>query len=293
MKIKNSLVFILFFAVSCSTEVKFDFDEIAPQIVVNSIMQPNQFLRVCISKTANSLDWAPELIDNAVVELWDNDNFIETLTIDSVGFYSTKNYKPIPLVQYTLKVYVEGFDVVTAIDYIPEKQNFEILNFEESSFSNEISDNFYLLSFSFIHNNSKNKYFQLYFPIEHFFISKLKSYNLYFFSNDLLLKEYNNIFYTNFNTDSIVIINLFLKNNANVSGPINDIKNLMVLNSISENYYNYLKSQKIYNNIVGTDDGVMNDYSLFSNIENGIGIFAGCNPNIDTLIWNSEIVVNK
>lgn len=293
MKFRNSLIFILFFVISCRTEVKFDFDKIEPQLVVNSIMQPNQFLRVCLSKSANSLDWVPELIDNAVVELWNNDNFIETLTIDSVGFYSTKNYKTMQLIEYTLKIYVEGFDVVTATDYIPEKQYFEILNFEESSFSNEVSEDFYLLSFSFNNNNSKDKYFQLYFPIKYFSYFKFINSNLYFFSNDLLLKEYNDIFYTNSNTDSIITINLFLNENEYMSGPFNDIKNFMVMNSISENYYNYLKSQKIYNNLVGTDDGMMNDYTLFSNIENGIGIFAGCNPNIDTLIWNSEIVVNK
>ena len=93
-------------------------------------------------------------------------------------------------------------------------------------------------------------------------------------------------------SDTSAIISLFLNENSFSSENYPDLKNFAVLNSISENYYKYLKSHIIYNETVFGDDGIMNDYTLFSNIENGIGIFAGCNPYTDTLIWNGQIITN-
>lgn len=294
---KKVCFFIFLLFISCQSVVKFNPKEIKKQIVVNSIMYPNRYLTVFLSKTANILDSSPELIENATVELWSNGNFIEKLTMDSAGYYSTKVYKTVPLTLYTLKIYVKGFDEVSATDYIPAKQEFVVTKFEKSSFSTDYSDNFYDLTIKLKNTNSDIHYFQLFSPYLQTlpYLSDTSTENADILSNDtLLLNSYkyeNSYIFKISDILNPIQISLYV-NVIMMDMPEENYCSLIVLNAISENFYKYLKSYAIWQQNYQAQDGMMDDYYLYSNIENGLGIFAGCNLSIDTLIWNNETVVN-
>ncbi len=297
---KTLYFFIIILFISCRSIVKFNPEEIEKQIVVNSIMYPDRYLTVFLSKTANVLEITPELIENATVELWSNDNFIEKLTMDSAGYYSTKVYKTLPLTEYTLKINVEGFEEISATDYIPAIQEFVVTKFEESSFSTDYSDDFYDLTIKLINTNLEGLYFQLFSPYSLIRTSYFDTLavNADIYSNDtLLLNSYYSwgdyIFKTSYTLNNPLQITLQINTHFILDPYVfKNYCSLIVLNSISENFYKYLKSYAIWQENYYPDDGMMNDYYLYSNIENGLGIFAGCNLSIDTLIWNNEIVVN-
>jgi hypothetical protein len=294
------LIIVLFTLISCTKEVKFTPRDLEPKIVVNSIMYPNQFLNVSVSKTANILELEPQKIDNALVELWLDTELLETLTMDSIGFYSTKNFKTIENINYTLRVKVPEFEEIKATDYIPKKISFYINRFEPSNYPEEYGKKKYILDFTVNFEKNKDAFFEFFSPYEFFFDEQDGSA----FSG----KKYENL--SNFLTSNVFILNSYntswnfiFSNKQQLKDSINfDIilykeeeyvvdttyKQLIVLKSLSENLYNYQKSLIIfYQNSM--EEGINYSTPLYSNIENGIGIFAGCNLNIDTLIWNGVI----
>jgi len=64
----------------------------------------------------------------------------------------------------------------------------------------------------------------------------------------------------------------------------NETKILIDLYSISEEYYNYLKSKSLYEE---SDPAFSEPVQIFSNIENGLGIFAGASISSDSVIVTS------
>jgi len=299
MKLKFLYILLFIIYVSCTKEVKFTQKELEPEIVVNSIMYPNQFLKVSLQKTANILDLKPEKVDNAIVELWNETSLLEKLTLDSVGFYSTKIYKTQENINYTLKIKVPDFDEITATDYIPEKIEFEVTRFEPSNYPVENGNKKFLLDFTVFFSSTNNEFFQFLSPFSYFYKEeysysskkKRESISNFISSNLLILNSYCDCcrFIFNDNQQLAESVNFDMFIFKNVEYP-NDTtyNNLIVINSLSENLYNYKKSLMIYYQnrmLESVNDGV----PLFSNIKNGIGIFAGCNLSIDTLIWNGVI----
>ncbi len=293
------LIIVLLSLSSCYKVVDFKPSEIEQQIVVNGVMLPDHYLTVSVRKTARFLDAAPEDVENARVELWAGTEMVEIMTHDSSAYYSTKMHKTQIGIIYTLKVYVAGYDIVTGQDCIPEPQGFEIITFEESSYSTEISEDYYLLSFKVNHSENHNKYYRFYAPnsSSYYGTTNVTHENTRFTSDDafVLNSHYLSdffIFPDSSIQDSFQTIHLYIESNWFINQiPENtDIKCLAVFESISENYYDYLESLILYSTNYSSNDPSSTFEGLNTNIENGLGIFAGCNPSTDTLIWSGQIV---
>lgn len=294
MQIKITLFLLTIIIFSCNTLVDYKQEDFEQQIVVNAVMLPNKYLNVSLSKTANVLDNI-EFVKKAKVELWANNELLEILTKDSTGYYSTKNYKTTSGIEYLLKISIDGFKQITATDIIPEQQNFDILVFEQSNYSDDYIENYDYLQLIINNDNFSDKYFMLNTPIKK---SSSRNYSFlnfstyhYITSSDYLLRAsyyyYLSYIINGEDFNSNQNINLYTKNIHISSLDSATINKLVVLTSLSENYYHFLVSKSIYNNN-HYSEFEMNDYTIFSNIENGLGVFVGCNPYVDTLIWENQ-----
>ena len=90
-------ILLTVFIVSCETEIKFNGDETAPSMVINSILNPDSAVKVHITKSKFFLDIDGPFdpITNATVQLYANDKLIEALNSTGNGYY-TGTYKPFP-----------------------------------------------------------------------------------------------------------------------------------------------------------------------------------------------------
>jgi len=90
-------ILLTVFIVSCETEIKFNGDETAPSMVINSILNPDSAVKVHITKSKFFLDIDGPFdpITNATVQLYANDKLIETLNSTGNGYYAG-TYKPLP-----------------------------------------------------------------------------------------------------------------------------------------------------------------------------------------------------
>lgn len=305
---KNLYLLILFFVVSfnlsCIKEVDFDFKQLDKQVVVNCLFCPDSLFEIHLSYTANTLDTCSEIIENAKIELWSGNNKIDDfIYIDNGDYLSTQ----IALVKmpYTVKIIVPQYDTIYATDTIPSTADYTFLNnnlyckeIEGSSFS----------SFDFnIINGLETDYYEMYLPYRRSIDSTIRASLSLFLSQSNVFASETNDKWGDFYYKVIFSDVLFQNESQNFSIDYETQKvyvrrkefyetidtTLIVvfqLNKISEAYFNYRESIN-QASIINSQPDIYNtnqDYYIYSNVVNGLGIFAGFNPIYDTLIYEGE-----
>lgn len=291
-------IFLLFLISACTKEVNLNDIDVEQYIVVNSLFTSNEYLTVNICKTGANLS-NPEItaITDARVILWNNNEIIEELTHDSVGYYSTKTHKLEEAKEYTITVDVEGFKQVKATDMIPEKVPVLGHNVE---LNNYIVDYQTFSTLEYIFNDPAN--------IENFYIFNINVRELS--NNDtniystVIRSDDDFIFYDENNVPSFGLDSYFylLFDDKNISSQTTKITvnyfeinqtlstKILKFHNVSKNMYLYYKSANILGVI--TDEPIFNQtnyyFNLYSNVQNGIGIFAGYNTSVDTFLLNGE-----
>jgi len=305
MKKINLIIFLLLFIfVACTKEVNLNDIDVEQYIVVNSLFTSNEYLTVNICKTGLNLA-NPQItpVTDAGVVLWSNNEEIEKLTHDSAGYYSTKFYKLQEDKEYTITVDVDGFKQVKATSIIPEKvpilgHNVEIHNkiiegnyFStlEFTFKDPVNQkNYYIININIVEHDS-TVYDEIIRSDDNFFISydennhpSLGLDNSYFY---LIFDDVN----LNSNTTKATI-NYFTNNNIYWNNEDTLATKILKFHNVSKDMYLYYKSANILEVI--RNEPIFNQtnyyFNLYSNIQNGIGIFAGYNTTIDTFLLNGE-----
>jgi hypothetical protein len=309
------IIFLILLFTSCIKKADFDFGKNTKFVVVNGFFTIDKPIKVKITLSANALDSSVSYIDNAIVELWSKNEFIENLEYKGNSFYQTKNYLPEVEKEYTLKVKVEGFDEITATDYIPSETFFEISNNKGYTFIDERGYDVFTFYLSFNDEPNKNNFYEIFMPFQYFDPIFNDTTSGYYSLNTVNVIVKNENYFSSFSGDYYEIVSFSDRlitsgtANLNINYPYDTI-NLIQVNvgeyleikdtttkilftfcNISENSYKYKKSLKEiqeFNSNVSID-GQGDDYYLYSNVENGQGIFAGYNYQTDTLIYKGEI----
>jgi len=94
---KNIIISFAFLGlIACNTEIEFKGDITSSMLVINSFITPDSVIKVHVSKSKFFLkdDSQLDVVDNATVNLWVNNNQKETLIKQGNGYYIS-NYKPV------------------------------------------------------------------------------------------------------------------------------------------------------------------------------------------------------
>ena len=282
-----SILVVLFFMVSCSTKVEIEWEDESQKYVLNCLLTPDEPVKLYAFTTTPILDDTTFFADGLDVEIYKN----ETLAWSGSG--TGKGEYPIPV-------------------YAEEGAIFKIIVTDNNGFAISAGDS---IPFH-VYISNANYLFPVY---EDIYGSKFGKVSLSF-QDDAKVKNYYEIVILNkdssinqtFNITSR-IITLDSERDPNFPGTIlftdelfqgqqldlNIFVNsydapIIVLKNLSRNYYEYKKSFEVhfYNQNVDRE----NIYELFkgdpvelySNITNGLGIFAGYTQDIKecTLINN-------
>jgi hypothetical protein len=118
---------LLCLATTCERTVDLGLPTPSPRLVVISNFSPGQFVQVRVSKSQNVLEDLPEeYLSDASVTLYQGDEFIEVLELviplaeRIPPYYTTRTFQPKASVTYTILVEAAGFPSVTAESFIPE-----------------------------------------------------------------------------------------------------------------------------------------------------------------------------
>lgn len=118
---KHPFLFILIFfsLFSCQQQLEIDLPETEIKPVVNCLFSPRNPFSVVISLPALPTDSTYEYITNAEVTITGDDGSNFFLMLRDNGIYTDTLVFPKPGIQYTLMVNVPGYEQITASDKIP------------------------------------------------------------------------------------------------------------------------------------------------------------------------------
>lgn len=287
----NWLCFFLFVILSsCTKEVEITLPDIASKLVVTSLFTADSVLTVHISKSVNITDTANLIVENATATLYKNGILQEVLDYDSNGFYVSKS-----IVQkkenYEIKVTAPSFQQVASTTQIPEQVKLIAADFKQNAGIDEEGDNFSTVSVQFHDLESTQDFYEIQIYEEHLGYDDIKfTRGFGGFSYDPIIKaEGDQEYYPDY-----LLLSDELINGKTVNLDINffdnsssdrTLKIFLEFRAVSKDYYLYKKSliRHLANQFPDILDGTGEPAQLFTNIENGYGIFAGYTVDTDTV----------
>lgn len=309
---KNLSLFILSFLLisSCSKEVDIDDFIQDNKLVINSYLQSDSVISVYLSKIHKHSDTTSSFVNSADVGLYDENNiFLEKLINIEGGLYISQN----TIVEQGKKYKIEtkyNNETVFASDIVPELIEIEKLEYTGNSIYNEEFHESFEIEISFIDNPNLDNYYEIV-P----YLKQTDTINFYYSGEKEIFHHWylqsNDPIFLNEDYDNNGIYDAIVFSDKDFSGNIQKIKFyynfITIINSsetyhishvlklelraISKSYYLYKKSLMKHLNNQYSDFwyGTANPISLYSNIQNGYGIFAAFSYSCDSLVYTNTI----
>ena len=296
---RNTLIILasLILLCSCEEELDISLTQKEKKIVINSFFNDNELIHVNISANQPATDKDTILfIDNACVLLYANDIFLDTLTFKGEGYYYSDEVIPEAGMSYNLRVEVPGMTTATT-DYSQIPVVVKGFLLDTSSFIDKISDKEIrevILRFKDIENTTN--YYLLHimwegtwyeYDADSNIVDTVKRKVSYGGGQGINIPASGKFLFTDelFEGDTIEKTLYFRKNlyGSGLEGSEN-VKAWFKLCTVSEEYYLYGKSCAEQNNSIDWSIFV-EPVTVYSNVNNGVGIFAGYGYCIDSLYY--------
>jgi hypothetical protein len=287
--ISYTALLIFFFA--CRTLVSDEFPEYPSSPMVNSILVQGKPITLNLSM-AGKLDSLPlPNMNNADIEIWVDGIFSEKLKNTGEGAY-TSSIVVEPSKTYTCKVIIPNMDTIVCSQTLPEAS--PILKIEHINIAgrDEEGTTYPAIKLTFPNKTGEQRYFEVFI---NYFVKysawqdeeeyvEQRSVNILTITDPVLLNEGLQIalFSNEIIQDSTYTMTLNYTTGGSGSfngGPFRTtlFPFIVYLRSVSYDYYRYKKQYYLYQK-GKTADGLLSPVTaspLYSNIENGNGIFAG------------------
>lgn len=276
---------LAFTLISCEKEIPLDAEQKVPRIVVNSIFGDGDTIYVHVSESRDVL-FEGDLpnLTNAIVKLQDvNGNTLGDFTHQGEGIYKLNNYLPVAGQTYHLNVTHAGFDPVDAQTQTPS-----VITINSTDTLRKNDEMNYSIKFS--DNASTTNYYAI--AIEKIIIGDFYQYSDYYFETSEIFTQNGSA-----DVDGTKYGSIFLFSDATFNGgqcifdastynPAQSTDSTIVvvsLMSLSEDYFKYKLSLEKYQETAG--DPFAQPVQVYSNVENGFGIFGGYSVYRDSLFF--------
>lgn len=299
MKRFSQILFLLMFTSSCIKEVDVNIpnQEILP--VVNCIIKSDSIIKLEINSTQPIFENGNTILSDAFILLYSEDVVIDTLLNNGENIFVSTQRTQVNK-KYSIEADVDGFDLLTAFDVIPEATQIRPLFYRDSVTRDVDGDLISQARIEIIDTDSERNFFELDLNALVFNEStdEFERIDVYFDTNNDLVLESSGLL--NSYPDTVVFTDdLFNMEtytmNINYGGiyylfdigleQISFYDLIIEVRSVSENYYNYKKTLITHQETQEADVwyGVGEPLNVFSNIDNGYGIFAGFSQVTDTI----------
>jgi hypothetical protein len=126
------IIVALFLFPACQKIIEIDLPKHEIKPVVNCLFSPNRPFKVHVSLSSVPTDTTTYSIENARVVIVEKEGLATQLKSVGKGYYSKKSFRPEKGIEYTLKVKVPGFNEVVATGSVPDN-GVEIKRIESKS----------------------------------------------------------------------------------------------------------------------------------------------------------------
>ena len=276
---------------NCTKEIEFDEQDIAPRIVVNSLFTNDSIWSAHISRSVGVLETTSyTTIDNASVNIFDdNANLVTTLTHQGDGLYtSPTGVSPQPNQSYTIEASASGYESVNATNSIPSAV--PIYQLDTVTSTNSDGETILEATITFQDPPNISNYYMLEVYVTGTWINEEEQDTieirepLQISCDDINVETVNRFNFGGFENTYLYLMlkdqNFDGENYSLTFSVINyaELKDLDLFGEIrlvntSEEYFNYLKSFNMYQQTI--NNPFATPVQVYSNINNGMGIFAG------------------
>jgi len=275
------LLLLLFSLISCVKPVEINIPEHEPMLVLNSLFEKGRHIEVDLSESKHIYDTLTFLGDKGVVEVTHN-GYTEKLRYEGEGRYITRRIVAVAGDGYSIKAFYPGLDTVYAYDTVPPEVSFELTGFIPKAGMDEEGYPYSEYEITFNDPPGTDNYYEI---AKYDAVEEGDWWQSWFSSDDpYVLNEgdeqyyYPNILLSDEMFDGKkVLLRLRSSSFIDDNGELKPIPiQYIYFRSISETYYWYKKKllRHVDNQYNDIWDGTGNPVLLYSNIENGQGIFA-------------------
>jgi len=292
---KNLLpIFLILSALTlsnCTKEIEFDAQDIAPRIVVNSLFTNDSIWSAHISRSVGVLETTSyTTIDNASVNIFDdNANLVTTLTHQGNGLYtSPTGITPQANQSYTIEASASGYESVNASNSIPSAV--PIYQLDTVTSTNSDGETILEATITFQDPPNISNYYMLEVFVTGMYYDEWEQDSieirepLQISCDDINVETVNRFNFGGFENTYLYLMlkdqNFDGENYSLTFSVINyaELKEMDLFGEIrlvntSEEYFNYLKSFNMYQRTI--NNPFATPVQVYSNVNNGMGIFAG------------------
>ena len=275
--------------VACQTVVDFDIPIDKPWVVVNSLFSPDSVWQVQVSYSRNILDSRSgsfQLVRDAEVTIRDhNDEVIETLSGSSDKFFQYAyrgKTKPTSGESYSVQVKVKD-ELLKAISLLPTAVPITSLEIDSSAFKSQ--GEAVEMSIAFKDPVETKNFYEIKVLRDGFYISNKDTIR---YVEDMYVEPVDPALSNdNFNgAGKLLEDKLFngknyvfrLKLRSFRFNSETEMRVRVVLQSVTESYFRYFAAQSLQNSTSG--DPFAQPVQVYTNVENGLGIFAGYSSSV-------------
>jgi hypothetical protein len=274
-------LFVILILCSCREQVKYDFPYFTPVPTVNSILVAGSKLKTQVS-LAGKLDTTHlDLVENAEILIFVNDEYTETMTYSDEGIY-TSSVIVEELRTYRCEVNIPGYKTLTCIDSIPKAVEISNILHIDKAGKDEEGMTYPAIRFTFENEPSEKLYFEVVIRLIEYGNEQVA--NLEAITDPVLLNEglpialFSNETITDHNYT--MTLNYFTGGASSINGgPLqtNLYPLILEVRSVSSNYYHFVKQKYLYEKGRYPEFMAASTvaFPLYSNISGGYGIFAG------------------
>ena len=292
------LLTIYLMVISCRTEIKDEFPDFEKQLTVNALFAVGEPLQVHVSHAAKLETSRLGIVENAEISLYVNQVFQEMLSYTDSGLYIStvvaEAYK-----DYTCKVNVPGFDILSCSQILPEVPVMTGMEHINIAGKDEEGTSYPAVKITFQNQPGQQVYYEI--EMRNIFNysegTEIRPAEIHTIVDPVILNEGLPIalFSNELIKDSLYTITLnYTTNQASSRGGAfrtTLFPMVIELRKVTEDYYRFKKQLYLYEKgrfADGITSGMTNA-NLYSNIDNGYGIFAGYSSVVsDTITPNTD-----
>lgn len=282
---KNHLIILsgLLLFISCETIVDIDVPRESPRLVLNSFFNPDSTLKAEIYESQFVLDNGDfKTIPGAAVIISDeNGNEVAKLNDQGNGIYES-DFKPETGTEYIIQASKQGYETVTGKDMIPSEPA-AVTSIHVASYRNQDGGTENEITFT-INDENGNDFYEILGMIEFTYTQDSLTYSgfnrMFFFSDDPVFSDFNSSgSFLLFNDvlfegkeREIKVSTFFQYPRCSIDCSSEAEINFYV-RKVSKQYFDYRQTLELQQSLEG--DPFAEPVSVYNNIENGYGIFAG------------------
>ena len=277
--IAGTVLFMFLTTQSCVSDLVLDNSDFKSKLVINCLFNPEEVFSVQVTNSRNILDLESQIgaIEDAVVIIRNELDKSEEILIETKpGHYSSNILMPIAGNKYTIEVEAEGFSSVYASSRIPAFQNNFVIDTSvievegQSIFKVDITfddlegaGNYYVWEMELLQGDNR-------------FLSGIGTTDAHTERVSPLNSKQTRIFLSDSSFDGESYSTSFFSSEA-VNSSETTTSEVRLFN-VSENMYKYYKTLELYENLnSNSNTNLSPPVAVYSNIEGGLGIFAGFN----------------